>query len=82
MIITLREKLWSVCERKRSDFKPYGFKEREGADCSCGCVHFEMLQDAPDDWGVCMNAKSQRRGMLTFEHQAGGECFVSDDDPD
>ena len=39
------------------------------SDCSCNCKHFQVLQAAPLDWGVCTNAKSPRCGLLTFEHQ-------------
>jgi len=56
-----------------SDFEPYGKRGREGEhwqDCSCGCRHFAVL-DGPlgADWGVCMNKRSPRAGLLTFEHQ-------------
>lgn len=48
-------------------------------DCSCNCKHFWPMfnertgEDA--DYGVCMNPNGPRRGMLTFEHQAGFKCF-------
>lgn len=45
-------------------------------DCSAGCVHFVPLGDGlGSDWGVCSNAKSPRKGLLTWEHQAGFGCF-------
>jgi hypothetical protein len=31
------------------------------------------VEDA--DWGVCVNVRSQRVGLLTFEHQAGHQCW-------
>jgi hypothetical protein len=57
-----------------SDFEPYGRRSRsEGnpADCSCGCHHFAPLAPASlsKDWGCCLNKKSPRAGLLTFEHQ-------------
>jgi hypothetical protein len=57
-----------------SDFEPYGRRSRfngNPADCSCGCRYFVTL--APPklslDWGCCLNKKSPRAGLLTFEHQ-------------
>lgn len=56
-----------------SDFEPYGKRTREGEhwqDCSCRCRHFAILAGPLGaDWGVCMNKKSPRAGLLTFEHQ-------------
>jgi hypothetical protein len=55
------------------------------ADCSCGCKYFgplfnpESMNKTDADFGVCLNPKSPRHGLLTFEHQAGFECFVGDD---
>jgi hypothetical protein len=48
-------------------------------DCAANCKHYKPLFDEfnewPDtDWGVCTNSKSQRAGLLTFEHQAGFGC--------
>ena len=57
-----------------SDFEPYGKRSRHDGnpkDCSCGCRYFVAL--APSslalDWGCCLNKKSPRAGLLTFEHQ-------------
>lgn len=67
--------LVSIMKRLPSDFEPYGEREREGWDCSCGCKHYMELfhLEAPggrdSDWGVCVNPKSPRCGLLTFEHQ-------------
>lgn len=55
-----------------SDFQPYGERSREedyGPDCSYNCKYFAKLQDHPNDFGVCINKRSPRRGLLTFEHQ-------------
>jgi hypothetical protein len=27
------------------------------------------------DWGVCTNPRGPRKGLLTWEHQAGYGCF-------
>lgn len=65
------EQLWDVCQRKATDFEPYGQRTRLTAtDCSCGCKWFHILSgSASKDWGVCGNALSPRAGLLTFEHQ-------------
>ena len=72
---SLHEHLLSICRYLPSDFEPYGERERDGADCSCGCKHFLKLPGKLGmDWGVCANANSPRVGLLTFEHQ-GCEQF-------
>ncbi len=77
---SLHERLWAVCQRLPTDFEPYGEREREDADCSCGCKYFAPLEgEAGNDWGVCHNAKSPRAGLLTFEHQG---CPEFEHDPD
>lgn len=56
-----------------SDFAPWGLRDREknyGPDCSCSCKHFLKLAGPEgNDWGVCVNRQSPRKGLLTFEHQ-------------
>lgn len=61
--------LHAVCIKLPTDFEPYGFRVRDGADCSCGCRWWLPLQQLPVDWGVCSNPRSPRCGLLTFEHQ-------------
>jgi len=55
------------------DFEPYGTRSREqdyGPDCSCSCKYFiKLAVDLGDNWGVCTNRHSPRKGLLTFEHQ-------------
>ncbi len=47
--------------------------EQYKTDCSCGCKYYVGLNgELGADWGVCINPKSERRGMLTFEHMG---CF-------
>lgn len=55
------------------DFEPYGARSREqdyGPDCSCSCKHFiKLAGDLGDNWGVCTNRHSPRKGLLTFKQQ-------------
>src|SRR5262245_33386431 len=71
--------LHAVCLRLPTDYEPYGFRVRDGNDCSCGCKWFLSLQAAPADWGVCANPRSPRCGLLTFEHQG---CQFYESDPE
>lgn len=61
-----------------TDYKPWGTTE-EGdpyLDCSMGCKHAAWLQGALGmDWCVCTRPDGPRKGLLTFEHQAGRGCF-------
>ena len=70
-----------------SDFAPWGLASREDdgyrCDCSCGCRWYrELAGDLGDDWGVCTKLTSPRRGLLTFEHQGGLDCFEPGEDND
>jgi hypothetical protein len=78
----LHEQLVRALKTLPGDYKPWGDVEREDpnapggwwADCSSGCRHYLVLADVGDehismDWGVCINPKSHRYGLLTFEHQ-------------
>lgn len=72
---TVRYRGWFGLSRTLdSDYEPFGKRSRSDgnpADCSCGCRYFVPL--APPalsmDWGCCLNRKSPRAGLLTFEHQ-------------
>lgn len=47
-------------------------------DCSCGCRHFAPILEGGKpsaDWGICGNKNSPRYGLLTWEHQAGYQCY-------
>ena len=52
-------------------------------DCSWGCKWWRPLYKGnyknehhwDMDWGVCINPGGPRRGLLTWEHQAGYGCF-------
>jgi len=84
----IRHHLWQVVQILPTDYTDYGGGVERWADltenypdCSSGCRHFRRLssdleprlEDA--DWGVCANVHSQRVGLLTFEHQAGYQCW-------
>ena len=70
--------LWAVCHVDDEDYEPYGHTEREGKDCSSGCVFYHTLRgERGDHWGVCFNPVSHRCGLLTFEHQG---CVNFSDD--
>lgn len=72
---TMHELLHTVCRHLPSDYEPYGKRLRNGPDCSCGCKHHVKLPGKfGEDWGVCINPRSPRSGLLTFEHQ-GCEFF-------
>jgi len=74
----LHDRLHTVCRHLPTDFEPYGKRERNAADCSCGCQHFLTLPGPLGyDWGVCINPRSPRSGLLTFEHQ-GCEFFEAE----
>ena len=76
-----------ACKILDKDYIEFGGKisrwadpDADYSDCSCGCKFFNPVynneQDAPDvNFGVCLNPKSRRYGLLTFEHQAGFGCF-------
>jgi hypothetical protein len=67
------EHLLGLAVEMESDFEPWGKRTRDEepwADCSCGCRHYAILAGPLGaDWGVCMNQRSPRAGLLTFEHQ-------------
>lgn len=80
----LHEELMHVVVRLPSDYYPYGLVDRWNdekesyPDCSMGCKHYKTLSgELGADWGVCINRQSRRFGFLTFEHQAGYNCFES-----
>ena len=65
------EQLWHVCQRKPSDFEPYGERKPvTGSDCSGGCKWFHALSGgASRHWGVCGNPpESPRRAPDVRAH--------------
>lgn len=79
--------LAAVCPVLPTDYTDYGGDavrwdrhDRVDEDCSSGCrwwrpVYDEVKNRVDGDWGVCSNPKGPRRGLLTWEHQAGRACF-------
>lgn len=70
----IHDYLLAIVLRRDEDYFPYGKRERDCLDCSCGCkwyVSVLWVGDTwvGDDWGACINQKSHRCGLLTFEHQ-------------
>lgn len=80
-------KFLDFCKILDTDYIDHGGKISRWADpdydyndCSCGCKHFVPLHDEKNngpnfDFGVCINPKSKRCGLLTNEKQAGFGCF-------
>jgi hypothetical protein len=79
---------WHCVRILPTDYTDYGGKvkrweEVEGYYPDCNdCKYFNRLHDketnrADSDWGVCINPRSPRKGLLTWEHQAGFGCHVS-----
>lgn len=79
------KELWDVLKRLPTDYTAYGGEvirwedeKKSYPDCSCGCKYFVPLDgNLKYDWGVCSKKDSPRAGLLTWEHQAGFECFES-----
>ena len=62
--------LIKIVNKNERDYEPFGNMEKNHMDCSCGCSFFVKLNgELGNDWGVCLNSKSHRCGLLTFEHQ-------------
>ncbi len=71
--------LHAICVHLPTDYEPYGYRVRDGSDCSVGCRWWLPLEVHPTDWGVCVNPRSPRCGLLTFEHQG---CQFYEQDPE
>jgi len=79
--------LWQVVKILPTDYKDYGGNIERWADtisdypdCSSGCRYFRRLHSEHNavedaDWGVCTNPRGPRAGLLTWEHQAGFDCW-------
>lgn len=75
----LHEHLLKVVPRHPFDYENFGKVDRDQVeeltgewpmDCSTGCKHYLLLRgNIGGDWGICVNPKSHRCGLLTFEHQ-------------
>lgn len=80
------EHLLKIVKKLPTDYQPWGeikrWKDENKSypDCSGGCKHFfELEGELGYDWGVCAKKDSPRAGLLTFEHQAGLDCFEQGD---
>lgn len=74
---------WRVVRVLPTDYSDYGGQvirwqdsNLSYPDCSSGCRHWCAMDP---DWGVCVNPDSPRAGLLTWEHQAGQNCFEPGD---
>jgi hypothetical protein len=73
-----------------TDYDDFGGKvrrwedpDKQYPDCSCGCKHLINLKEVlGNDWGVCANPNSPRRGMLTWQHMSGFGCFEAEKNED
>lgn len=83
-----KDPLWQILHRLPTDYSDYGGEVKRWEDsnlsypdCST-CLYFrrlaslDMNRHTDDDWGVCTNLQSPRRGLLTWEHQAGVGCWA------
>ena len=75
---------WEVWRELPADFEPYGERVWDGPpamrpECA-DCRSFLELQPTWPDWGVCLNARSPRAGLLTFCEQ-GCEGFEPETGP-
>ena len=67
------EHLFDIAKRMPTDFEPWGERRRMGdratqPDCSFECRFFNRLDGGAGlDWGVCLNSKSLRAGLLTYQ---------------
>jgi hypothetical protein len=76
------EILWHACQKLPAGYRSYGETERDSPDCSCGCIHYYLLESGDGqplglDWGACANPKSHRCGLLTFEIRVAQPLKVS-----
>ena len=83
----MKDDIWKVVKILPTDYSDYGgeierWKNNNDSypDCSSGCRYWRPLyseyhRGPDDDWGVCANPESPRAGLLTWEHQAGHDCW-------
>ena len=75
------QRLLRIVKALPTDYAPWGDASHEDhdGDCSSGCIYYRKLEGMLGmDWGICMNPRSPRAGLLTFEHQGGSGCFTWD----
>jgi len=79
-------RLLRIVKRLPEDYQSFGLVDGDQnpngmgyADCSGGCRFYATLEGKLGmDWGCCVNPKSHRAGLLTFEHQG---CYHFEADP-
>lgn len=78
-----KSKLRSVLKILPTDYDLYGGQvkrwddpNKDYPDCSRGCKYAVKIDS---DWLVCTNPESPRAGLLTWEHQAGLNCFDAEE---
>jgi hypothetical protein len=79
----MKEVLFKSLKILPTDYEDYGGEVKRWKDpnlnypdCSSGCSFFVELKGSLGfDWGVCSNPNGPRKGLLTWEHQAGFGCF-------
>lgn len=76
--------LFDILRILPTDYEEYGGEikrwadpEKNYPDCSVGCKYFLPLceDEFKNDWGICCKKGSPRAGLVTWEHQAGFDCF-------
>ncbi len=65
--------------RAGGDVPRYLEARSSDSDCASGCRWFRALDGLDpriaEEWGLCTSPRSPRRGLLTWQHQAGQGCF-------
>ena len=76
------DKLWKICKKLPTDFKPWGKRDRDPPgqsvkDCSCGCKFFARLAwrgTAPDSGWPCGGRGGGRSRWETYPDLYWGVC--------
>jgi hypothetical protein len=72
--------LWKVCRDQEAYKNGSDTDNHNRPDCSSGCKNFHPLSgDEGMNWGVCVEPRSPRSGLLTFEHM-GCEFFEKEEE--
>jgi hypothetical protein len=81
----LHDRLHAIKRVLPSDYTDFGGTVERWADdmrrypdCSLNCkwaLWVEMPNGTKGDWLVCSSPSGPRHGLLTFEHQAGLDCY-------
>ena len=81
------EHLFEVAKRLPTDFEPHGQRNQMDnglvqPDCSYCRLFRRLAGGAGLDWGVCVNPRSPRAGLLTFEQFGCGHIEQQNTDLD